>query len=85
MLGYGRDTTFFASNAIEVQALDYSVVATDILNKIAKERGLPIKSQYIDVGSSLLPFPDGYFDLAYSHMLFNMRFSEYHYILCFQK
>ena len=74
--GHGRDTTFFASNAIEVQALDYSVVATDILNKIAKERGLPIKSQFIDVGSSPVPFPDGYFDAVYSHMLFNMRFSE---------
>ena len=74
--GHGRDTTFFASNAIEVQALDYSVVAIGILNKIAKEKGLPIKSQFIDVGSSLLPFPNGYFDAAYSHMLFNMRFSE---------
>ena len=74
--GHGRDTTFFASNAIEVHALDYSLVAIDILNKIAKERGLPIKSQFIDVGSSPVPFPDCYFDAAYSHMLFNMRFSE---------
>ncbi len=74
--GHGRDTTFFASNAIEVQALDYSVVAIDILNKIAKEKGLPIQSQFIDVGSMPLPFPDGYFDAVYSHMLFNMRFSE---------
>ena len=74
--GHGRDTTFFASNAIEVHALDYSVVAIDILNKMAKERGLPIKSQFIDVGSSPVPFPDGYFDAVYSHMLFNMLFSE---------
>jgi ubiquinone/menaquinone biosynthesis C-methylase UbiE len=74
--GHGRDTTFFASNAIEVQALDYSVVAIDILNKIAKEKVLPIKSQFLDVGGSPLPFPDGYFDAVYSHMLFNMRFSE---------
>ena len=74
--GQGRDATFFASNAIEVQALDYSVVAIDMLNKIAKEKGLPIKSQFIDVGSSSLPFPNSYFDAVYSHMLFNMRFSE---------
>jgi SAM-dependent methyltransferase len=74
--GHGRDTTFFASNAIEVHALDYSVIAIDILNKIAKKRGLPIKPQLIDVGSSRLPFPDGYFDAVYSHMLFNMHFSE---------
>jgi ubiquinone/menaquinone biosynthesis C-methylase UbiE len=74
--GHGRDTTFFASIASEVHALDYSVVAIDILNRIAKKRGLPIKSQFIDVGSSPLPLPDGYFDAAYSHMLFNMHFSE---------
>jgi ubiquinone/menaquinone biosynthesis C-methylase UbiE len=74
--GHDRDTTFFASNAIEVHALDYSVVAIDILNNIAKEKGLPIKSQLIDVGSSLLPLPDGYFDATYSHLLFNMHFSE---------
>jgi Tellurite resistance protein TehB len=47
--GHDRDTTFFASNAIEVQALDYSVVAIDILNTISKEKELPIKSQFIDV------------------------------------
>jgi ubiquinone/menaquinone biosynthesis C-methylase UbiE len=74
--GHGRDTIFFASSAVEVHALDYSVVAIGVLNKIAKGKRLSIKSQFIDVGSSLLPFPDGYFDAAYSHMLFNMRFSE---------
>ena len=40
--GHGRDTVFFASNGIEVEALDYSVVANDILNKIAEEKRLPI-------------------------------------------
>jgi SAM-dependent methyltransferase len=73
--GHGRDTTFFASNGIEVDALDYSVVAIDILNKIAKEKRLPIKSRSFDVKNPL-PFADGYFDAVYSHMLFNMRFSQ---------
>jgi SAM-dependent methyltransferase len=73
--GHGRDTMFFASNGIEVDALDYSLVAIDILNKIAKDKRLPIKSQTFDVKNPL-PFADGYFDAAYSHMLFNMRFSE---------
>ncbi|MFL6381464.1 MAG: class I SAM-dependent methyltransferase [Nitrososphaeraceae archaeon] len=73
--GHGRDTMFFASNGIEVDALDYSLVAIDILNKIAKEKRLPIKLQTFDVKNPL-PFADGYFDAAYSHMLFNMRFSE---------
>jgi SAM-dependent methyltransferase len=73
--GHGRDTMFFASNGIEVDALDYSSVAIYILNKIAKDKRLPIKSQTFDVKNPL-PFADGHFDAAYSHMLFNMRFSE---------
>ena len=74
--GHGRDTIFFASNGIEVDALDYSSIAIDILNKIAKEKQLLIiKSQTFDVRNPL-PFADGYFDAVYSHMLFNMRFSE---------
>ena len=47
--GHGRDTTFFASNGIEVEALDYSVTAIEILDKIAKEKRLPIKSRIFDV------------------------------------
>jgi SAM-dependent methyltransferase len=73
--GHGRDTTFFASNGIEIDALDYSSVAIDILNRKAKEKRLPIKSQTFDVKNPL-PFADDYFDAVYSHMLFNMRFSE---------
>jgi SAM-dependent methyltransferase len=75
--GHGRDTIFFASNGIKVEALDYSSTAIDILNKIAEEKRLPIiKSQTFDVAKNPLPFADGYFDAVYSHMLFNMRFSE---------
>jgi SAM-dependent methyltransferase len=72
--GHGRDSIFFASNGIEVEALDYSAIAVEILDKITKEKRLPIKPQFFDVKHPLL-FPDGYFDAAYSHMLFNMRFS----------
>ena len=43
---------------------------------MAKEKGLPIKSQTFDVAKNPLPFPDNYFDVVYSHVLFNMRFSE---------
>jgi SAM-dependent methyltransferase len=74
--GHGRDTIFFTSNGIEVDALDYSEVAIDILNKIAKEKRLPIKPRIFDVKSPL-PFSDGYFDAVYSHMLLNMKFSLY--------
>ena len=37
--GHARDTTFFASNGIElVEALDYSAAAVEILDKISKEK-----------------------------------------------
>jgi SAM-dependent methyltransferase len=75
--GHGRDTIFFASNGIEeVQALDYSTIAIEMLDKVAKKKGLSIKSQTFDVAKNPLPFPDNYFDVVYSHMLFTMRFSE---------
>jgi SAM-dependent methyltransferase len=79
--GHGRDTIFFASNGIEVEALDYSVIAVRMLDKIAKEKRLPIKPRIFDVKSPL-PFSDGYFDAVYSHMLLNMKFSldELHFI-----
>jgi SAM-dependent methyltransferase len=58
-----------------VEALDYSIVAVEMLDKIAKGKKLPIKPRIFDVKKNPLPFPDGYFDAAYSHMLLNMRFS----------
>ena len=79
--GHGRDTLFFASNGIEVDALDYSAIAVEILNKITKEKRLPIKTQIFDVNSPF-PFPDDYFNAVYSHMLLNINFSllELHFI-----
>jgi len=79
--GHGRDTIFFASNGIDVEALDYSVIAVDILDKIRKEKSLPIKPQIFDVKSPL-PIQDSFFDAVYSHMLLNMRFSldQLHFI-----
>src|SRR2546427_2245798 len=79
--GHGRDTIFLASNGIEVEAVDYSIVAIELLDKITKEKRLPIKPRVFDVRRAL-PFPDGYFDAVYSHMLLNMRLSldELHFI-----
>ena len=79
--GHGRDSIFFASNGIEVEALDYSAIGVEILDNITKEKRLPIKSQFFDVKRPL-PFSDGYFDAVYSHMLLNMRFSleDLHFI-----
>ena len=52
-VGHGRDTLFFASNGIEVDALDYSTTAIEILDKIAKEKRLPIKTQIFDVNNQI--------------------------------
>src|SRR6266496_4322165 len=65
--GHGRDSTFFASNGIEVEALDYSIIAIELLDKITKEKRLPIKPQIFDVKRAL-PFPNGYFDAVFSEM-----------------
>ena len=77
---HGRDSIFFASNGIEVEA-DYSVFPVEILDKMTKEKRLPIKPQLFDV-TQPMPFPDSCFDAAYSHMLLNMRFSleDLHFI-----
>jgi len=82
--GHGRDSIFFVLKGfVEVEAIDYSVVAVEILSKIAKEKRLSIKSQVFDIKKKPLPYPDGYYDVVYSHMLLNMRFSEdeLHFIL----
>jgi hypothetical protein len=50
-------------------------VAVETLDRVAKEKRLPIKPRIFDVKCPL-PFQDGYFDAAYSHMLFNIRFSH---------
>lgn len=79
--GHGRDSVFFASNSIEVEALDYSSVGIGIINKLAKEKKLPIQAHVFDIRKPL-PFTDGYFDAVYSHMLLNMHFSmdELHFV-----
>lgn len=73
--GQGRDSLFFASNGIEVKALDYSRLAIEQLSKRAKQTGLPIEAFVYDAAKPL-SFNDGTFDAVYSHMLFSMRFSQ---------
>jgi SAM-dependent methyltransferase len=73
--GQGRDTMFFASNGLEVEALDYSSRGIEIISKKANEKKLPVKPQLFDVKKPL-PFKDACFEAAYSHMLLNMRFSQ---------
>ena len=66
--GHDRDALFFASNGIEVDALDYSATAIKILDKMAKEKRLPIKAKVFDVNNQL-PFPDATL-MQYTHICF---------------
>jgi ubiquinone/menaquinone biosynthesis C-methylase UbiE len=70
--GQGRDTIFFASNGLDVVAVDSSHIAIDVLSKITKEKNLSIKAM-IHNASKGIQFEDSYFDAVYSHMFFNMR------------
>lgn len=72
--GQGRDAIFFASNGIDVVAIDLSQIAVDALSKIAVERNLPIRPIVHNAGEGI-PYYGSYFDAVYSHMFFNMRFS----------
>lgn len=73
--GQGRDSLFFASKGIKVNALDYSRFAIEQLSKCAKQTGLPIEASVYDA-TKPLPFNDDTFDAVYSHMLFSMKFSQ---------
>ena len=73
--GQGRDTIHFAKNGYDVTALDYSPVGLKALNEKAESMGLAVNTVEHDLRK---PFPveDGAFDLCYSHMLFNMAFTD---------
>ena len=75
--GHGRDSIFFASNGIQVAALDYSNAGIEIiLHKAKKEKKeLQVNSITFDLRNAL-PFPNSYFDAVYSHMFLNMKFSK---------
>ena len=73
--GQGRDTIFFASNGIEVIAIDSSKVAIDALSKTTIEKNFPITPMIHNLAEDI-PFNDSYFDAVYSHMFFNMRFTD---------
>ncbi len=73
--GQGRDSLFFASKGLEVYAIDSSKVAMETLTTKTKELNLDINLKNINAREGL-PFPDNYFDAIYSHMFYNMGFSD---------
>lgn len=75
--GQGRDTFFFARNGIHVTMLDDSQIAVDTVNVKAQASGLGelVTAMRHDVREPL-PFADGVFDAAFSHMLFCMAITN---------
>jgi ubiquinone/menaquinone biosynthesis C-methylase UbiE len=56
-------------------AIDSSEVAINTLSKITTEKNLPI-TPMIHNPLEGIPFDDSYFDVVYSHMFVNMRFTD---------
>jgi ubiquinone/menaquinone biosynthesis C-methylase UbiE len=73
--GQGRDSIFFASKGLEVYAIDSSKVGTENLKSKLKESDLDINLKNINAVEGL-PFHNNHFDAVYSHMFYNMGFSD---------
>ena len=74
--GLGRDTIYFAKNNINVNALDYSSAAINIINKKKDDLKLiNIKSSVYDIRKKL-PFSDSSIDACFSHMLYCMALTK---------
>ena len=74
--GLGRDTLFFAEKSINVEALDYSPAAIEIINKKTAAHKLSnfISTKIFDVRKKL-PFKDNSVEACFSHMLYCMALS----------
>lgn len=73
--GQGRDTIFFASNGLDVHAIDSSKVAIENIYQKIGQRNISLDLRHFEVKQSL-PFDGSYFDAIYSHMFYNMRFTD---------
>jgi SAM-dependent methyltransferase len=73
--GQGRDSLFFASTGLDVHAIDSSKIAIENLTAKTKAINLDTNLKNINAVEGL-PFPDNYFDVIYSHMFYNMGFTD---------
>jgi len=73
--GQGRDTLFFASHELDIYAIDSSKVAIESLEQKIGKENTSIKLRQFDAGQGI-PFSNKYFDAVYSHMFYNMRFTD---------
>lgn len=73
--GQGRDTIFFASNGFDVHAIDASKVAIENINQKIRQKNISLDLRHFKA-RAVLPFDSSYFDAVYSHMFYNMRFTD---------
>jgi SAM-dependent methyltransferase len=67
--GTGADACLFARRGHNVTALDFSSSAIALTSQAACDARLPnLTPRQLDYSRLPLPFPDGSFDLAYSHL-----------------
>ena len=73
--GQGRDTIFFASNGFDVHAIDASKVAIENINQRKGQKNISLDLRHFKARQAL-PYDSSYFDAVYSHMFYNMRFTD---------
>ncbi|HKX20363.1 MAG TPA: class I SAM-dependent methyltransferase [Nitrososphaeraceae archaeon] len=73
--GQGRDTIFFASNDLDVDAIDSSKIAIENVKQKIRGKNISLHLRHFEARQAL-PFDTGYFDAVYSHMFYNMRFTD---------
>ena len=73
--GQGRDTIFFASNGLDVHAIDSSKIAVENIYLKMREKNISLKLKHFEARRDL-PFDNSYFDAIYSHMFYNMSFTD---------
>ena len=73
--GQGRDTIFFASNSFDVHAIDASKVAIENINQKLRQKNISLDLRHFKARQTL-PYDSSYFDAVYSHMFYNMSFTD---------
>ena len=82
--GQGRDTIFFASNGLDVHAIDSSKIAIENIKQKIRGKNISVHLRNFEARQAL-PFDTGYFDAIYSHMFYNMRFTDEELISLFKE
>lgn len=72
--GEGRNTLFLAEKGFDVEAVDLSKVGLDKLSKLAKERGLKIKTKVADLNE--IDWPVSYDVIVSSFILHHLEIKD---------